>query len=42
MMPFRERTRSAAQLREELRVIAAKYPEAKPSVIFYNLWGGDW
>lgn len=42
MLPYRERSKSATQLREELRAIASKYPEAKPSVNLYNLYGGDW
>jgi HAE1 family hydrophobic/amphiphilic exporter-1 len=42
MVPYKERKKTAPVLRNELRTIASKYPEAKPSVNLYNLWGGDW
>ncbi|MGL4369648.1 MAG: efflux RND transporter permease subunit, partial [Spirochaetota bacterium] len=42
MQPYRERKRSASELREELRRIAEGYPQAKPSVNAYSTFGGGW
>ena len=42
MVPFKQRTRSADALREDLRKMMEDFKFAKPSVNLYNMFGGEW